>query len=115
METVIEGSSCSVPNTFQIVIVAQTIRDLSDDVIRQNSKSEIVKSSDSDKGLGRMAELGRFDAHIGSDLGESVYFDEILSECRMLVTVEKIHYLETVGTAKVPRARLRVKQIEYLD
>ena len=111
----IEGSSCSVPNTFQIVIVAQTIRDLSDDVIRQNSKSEIVKSSDSDKGLGRMAELGRFDAHIGSDLGESVYFDEILSECRMLVTVEKIHYLETVGTAKVPRARLRVKQIEYLD
>ena len=120
----IEGSSCSVPNTFQIVIVAQTIRDLSGDVIRQNSKSEIVKSSDSvnpsapgtiGKGLGREAELGRFDAHIGSDLGESVYFDEILSECRMLVTVEKIHYLETVGTAKVPRARLRVKQIEYLD
>ena len=54
---------------------------------------------------------GRFDANIGSNLESSFYFDEILSESRMLVTVEKIHYME----GNTPRVRLRVKQIEYLD
>ena len=110
-----EGSSCSVPNTFQIIIVAQTIRDLQGDVVRQDSKSGIVKATDdcsaTVKGLGGKAVIGQFDAHIGSNLGESIYYDEILSECRMLVTVEKIHYMEGDN----PRTRLRVKQIEYLD
>ncbi len=114
-----EGATVSLPNVFQIVVVAQTIRDLSGDIIRQDYDSQIRKSSDemedAKKGLGRQAELGRFDAYIGSNLAASIYYDEILSECRMLVTVEKVHYLETVGTGKVPRARLRVKQIEYLD
>lgn len=114
-----EGATVSLPNVFQIVVVAQTIRDLSGDIIRQDYDSQIRKSSDemedAKKGLGRQAELGRFDAYIGSNLASSIYYDEILSECRMLVTVEKIHYMETVGTGKVPRARLRVKQIEYLD
>ena len=65
--------------------------------------------------LGKVAAIGSFDAVIDTDPDKSIYFDEIWATSRMLVTVEKIHYLETGGTAKVPRARLRVKQIEYLD
>ena len=111
----IEAESCSLPNVFKIVVVAQTIRDLSGNIGRVDSSSDETVLADDVSGLGRNAEFGRFDALIRTNPDSSLYFDEILSECRMLVTVEKIHYLETVGTAKVPRARLRVKQIEYLD
>ena len=108
-----EGATCSVPNVFRIIVVAQTIRDLSGDVIRSDSDSNVRRVSEgtTNKGLGRQAAPGRFDAYIGADLSNSIYYDEILSECRMLVTVEKIHYME----GNTPRARLRVKQIEYLD
>ena len=106
----LEGESYSVPNVFKIVVVAQTIRDLTGDIGRVNNSGDVVLASTAD-GLGKEALLGRFDARIGANPDASIYYDEILSECRMLVTVEKIHYME--GNA--PRARLRVKQIEYLD
>ena len=45
--------------------------------------------------------------------------DGIFSECRMLVTVERVSYIEKVvesgETKEYPRARLRIRQIEYLD
>ena len=45
--------------------------------------------------------------------------DGIWSECRMLVTVERVSYIEKVvesgETKEYPRARLRIRQIEYLD
>ena len=112
----IEGQSVSLPNTFQIIVVAQSIRDLSGEIVRLKNNGKTVKCSDSSDqgGLGgREAALGRFDANIGSN--EKIYFDEIRSECRMLVTVEKVHYMADEGSGKVPRSRLRVKQIEYLD
>ncbi len=101
----IEGRSFSTPNVFRILIVAQSIRDLEGPLSRWDlsiTPNRLVsKSTD--------AAFGVFDVENG------LYYDEIMGECRMLVTVEKVHYLETVGTGKVPRARLRVKQIEYLD
>ena len=111
----IEGQSVSLPNTFQIIVVAQSIRDLSGEIVRLKNNGDPVKCSDNSNqgGLGQEAALGRFDANIGSN--EKIYFDEIRSECRMLVTVEKVHYMADEGSGKVPRARLRVKQIEYLD
>ena len=98
----IEAESNSLPNVFRIVVVAQTIRDLTGSVSRLDSNRNSQTGT---------AMTGRFDANIGSNLESSFYFDEILSESRMLVTVEKIHYME----GNTPRARLRVKQIEYLD
>ena len=100
----IEGRSFSTPNVFRILIVAQSIRDLQGPLSRwdlSTTPNLVPKSTD--------AAFGVFDVENG------LYYDEIMGECRMLVTVEKVHYLETVGTGKVPRARLRVKQIEYLD
>ena len=45
--------------------------------------------------------------------------DGILSECRMLVTVERVSYiekkLEGSEEKEYPRVRLRIRQIEYLD
>lgn len=45
--------------------------------------------------------------------------DGILSECRMLVTVERVSYIEKVSEGsevkEYPRVRLRIRQIEYLD
>ena len=88
----IDANSCSPGNVYKIVIVAQTIRDMD--------------------GAGT---LGKFDVTFpdSSDPEKNVYTDEILGECRMLATVEKVTYLE--GTDKVPRVRLRILQIEYLD
>ena len=57
------------------------------------------------------AKHGVFDADINSDREKSIHYDDILSETRMLVTVERVNYME----GDYPRARLRVKQIEYLD
>ena len=99
---IIEAESNSLPNVFRIVVVAQTIRDLTGPVTRLDSSRASQTHT---------AMTGRFDANIGNNLDSSIYYDEILSECRMLVTVEKIHYME----GNTPRARLRVKQIEYLD
>ena len=106
----LEGESYSVPNVFKIVVVAQTIRDLTGDIGRVNSSGDVVLANTA-AGLGEKALWGRFDARIGANPDANLYYDEILSECRMLVTVEKIHYME----GNKPRARLRVKQIEYLD
>lgn len=89
----IDANSCSPGSVYWIVIVAQTIRDV--------------------EGTGT---LGKFDVTFpedASDPEKNVYTDEILGECRMLVTVEKISYLE--GADKVPRVKLLVRQIEYLD
>ena len=108
-----EGISASLPQVFKIVVVAQTIRDLKGDISRFNKHNKPVMAKSSE-GLGASTEavIGKFDAKIDFDDSEnSIYFDEILSECRMLVTVEKIHYMD----GNNPRARLRVKQIEYLD
>jgi len=88
----LDANSCSPGNVYRIVIVAQIIRDM--------------------EGTGTQ---GKFDVSFPdtSDPEKNVYTDQILGECRMLATVEKITYLE--GTDKVPRVRLRVRQIEYLD
>ena len=113
----LETKTASVPNVFKIVVVAQKIRDLEGNISRYDINNDVVNPSASN-----LPRIGRFDADIRSKAGQtvsdtdhSIYYDEITGVCRMLVTVEKIHYLETDGTAKVPRARLRVKQIEYLD
>ena len=105
----IEGRGASLPTVFKVVIAAQSIRDL-DGVMTKLDKDGSPLSP-------YTASIGKFDAKIvdkdskGSDLDSSVYYDEILGECRMLVTIEKLHYFDN----DVPRARLRVKQIEYLD
>ena len=113
----VEGMTVSLPNTFQIVVVAQSIRDLQGEIVRVKNDGSVVKTSDSvsSGGLGKVAAVGVFDANIASNSKESIYYDEIRSESRMLVTVEKVHYMVTENGEKVPRARLRVKQIEYLD
>ena len=103
-----EGRSASVPNVFKIVIAAQKIRDLSGNIGKKDFNDQLVMAADK---LGKDAAIGTFDAVIDTDPDKSVYFDEILATSRMLVTVEKIHYME----GDKPRARLRVKQIEYLD
>ena len=98
----IEAESNSLPNVFRIVVVVQNIRDFTGSVVRLDSNRVPQTFT---------AMTGRFDANIGSSVDNSIYYDEILGESRMLVTVEKIHYME----GNTPRARLRVKQIEYLD
>ena len=98
----IEAESNSLPNVFRIVVVVQNIRDFTGSVVRLDSDRVPQTFT---------AMTGRFDANIGSSVDNSIYYDEILGESRMLVTVEKIHYME----GNTPRARLRVKQIEYLD
>ena len=108
----VEAESCSMPNVFRIVVVTQTIRDLSGNIARvKKDESTVLASAADGLGSGNEAKIGKFDANIGATLDDSIYFDEILSECRMLVTVEKLHYMD----GNNPRARLRVKQIEYLD
>jgi hypothetical protein len=85
------------------------IKDLKDNIGRKDSNDNLVMAKDKLGGDG--AQIGSFDAVIDSDPDKSIYFDEIWATSRMLVTVEKIHYME----GDKPRARLRVKQIEYLD
>ena len=99
----IEGKSFTPPSVFRVVIVAQTIRDLEGSISRWdlNVTPNVLRQPATG------AKLSVFDY----DSANKIYYDEILSECRMLVTVEKIHYME----GNTPRARLRVKQIEYLD
>ena len=103
-----EGRSASVPNVFKIVIAAQMIKDLEGNIGRKDFDDNLVMARDK---LGKEAAIGSFDAVIDTDPDKSIYFDEIWATSRMLVTVEKIHYMD----GNVPRARLRVKQIEYLD
>lgn len=103
----IEGRGSSLPNVFKVIVAAQAIRDLSGPITKLDSSGNPQTATAAD---------GRFDALIsgsgaGSDLDSSIYYDDILGECRMLVTIEKLHYFDS----DVPRARLRVKQIEYLD
>ena len=97
-----EGRGASLPNVFKVVVVAQAVRDLKGSVTRIDSNSGSKTQN---------AAWGRFDAEISANSNDSVYYDEILGECRMLVTVEKLHYMD----GDVPRARLRVRQVEYLD
>lgn len=95
----IEGQSFSPPNVFRILVVAQSIRDLAGSIPRWNlsvSPSTLTTHT---------ASQGVFDYSSG------IYYDDIMGECKMLMTVEKEEYMD--GTT--PRARLRVKQIEYLD
>lgn len=106
----IEGRGASLPTVFKVVIAAQAIRDLEGSITKLDSSGAPQTKSD--------AASGKFDATIksktgvaGSDEDSSIYYDEILGSCRMLVTIEKLHYFES----DEPRARLRVKQIEYLD
>ncbi|MBE6384657.1 MAG: hypothetical protein E7048_03220 [Lentisphaerae bacterium] len=98
----VEGRGASLPNVFKVVVVAQAIRDWEGSVSRLDSANALKSVT---------AAKGKFDAEIKADWNDSVYYDEIIGECRMLVTVEKLHYMD----GDVPRARLRVKQIEYLD
>ena len=55
----------------------------------------------------------------GTGPGTFAAEDGILSECRMLVTVERVSYiekkLEGSEEKEYPRVRLRIRQIEYLD
>jgi hypothetical protein len=103
-----EGRSASVPNVFKIVVVAQMIKDLKGNIGKKDFDDNLAMAQDK---LGKDAAIGSFDAVIDTDPDKSIYFDEIWATSRMLVTVEKIHYME----GNIPRARLRVKQIEYLD
>ena len=100
----IEGKSFTPPSVFRVVIVAQTIRDLEGPISRWdlNATPNVLRQPATD------AKLSVFDY----DSDNKIYYDEILSECRMLVTIERVVYIASDGT---PRARLRVKQIEYLD
>ena len=101
----VEGRSNSVPNTFKIIVVAQTIRDMDGPVTKLDDENNPQSKSGG-------AKHGVFDADINnSDREKSIHYDDILSETRMLVTVERVNYME----GDYPRARLRVKQIEYLD
>ena len=103
-----EGRGSAVPAVFKVVIAAQVIRDLEGVIAKLNSTGTVVNHT---------ATSGSFDATIidkdgkGSDPDRSIYFDEILGESRMLVTIERLHYFDN----DTPRARLRVRQIEYLD
>ena len=92
------------PRVFRIVIVAQTIRD-QNGVLRSGLDAAGKRKFLASDAEGYNAAAGKF------DLDGGVYYDDILSECRMLVTVERVSYYS--GTAR--RARLRIKQIEYLD
>ena len=81
----------------------------------EKTETEIINNIDSQT---NMAESIKFANKVKNqaqakytDPDRSVYFDEIWATSRMLVTVEKIHYME----GNKPRSRLRVKQIEYLD
>ena len=81
-------------------------------VERKITQEKINKISDKAKNIA--TEKGKKDAAIeryDTTIDSSIYYDEILGSCRMLVTIEKLHYFES----DEPRARLRVKQIEYLD
>ena len=104
----LEGRGTAAPVVFKVVIAAQAIRDMSGPITKLDSAGAASTHT---------ASFGNFDATVkdkdgkGSDVDTSIYYDEILGESRMLVTIERLHYFEN----DTPRARLRVRQIEYLD
>lgn len=104
----------SPPNVIQFIVVAQTIRDVGGTIVKINP--------DDGTAVSLPCSLGSFDAYryknnsdstSATDSGKAdqsqddyLYFDEITSEVKMLVTLEKVS--EVTG-------QIVVTSIEYLD
>ena len=102
------------PAVVQVVVVAQSIRDMSGTQVKATSETNKSKFSNpngttvsdiEDGTVSLDCELGRFDmyAHDDDD-NKNVYFDEITGEVKMLVTFDRDPLT----------GRLKLRQIDYL-
>ena len=102
------------PAVVQVVVIAQSIRDMSGTQVKATSETSKSKFSNPNGGSvsdiedGVVAEdcaLGRFDMYEhADDANKNVYFDEITGEVKMLVTFDRDPLT----------GRLKLRQIDYL-
>lgn len=102
------ASNGALPNVIQVLVVAQTIRDIGG----KGTTQVIVKQKANNSSIEHPCQLGQFDIEpdptapkISPD--KHVYFDEITGEVKMLVTIDRN---PDPGSGK-----LMVRKIEYLD
>ena len=94
-------------DTIKAVIVVQTLKDIGG----EGSEAEIIRFKQDKTEEKKNCKIGRFDAPVADGDG-FVYFDEITSEVKMLVTY-KLHWEQTDPAKK--SYSIKVQQIEYID
>ena len=94
-------------DTIKAVVVIQTLKDIGG----EDSEAEIIRFKQDKTEVKKNCKIGRFDAPVADGDG-FVYFDEITSEVKMLVTY-KLHWEQTDPAKK--SYSIKVQQIEYID
>ena len=94
-------------DTLKAVVVVQTLKDIGG----EGSEVEIIRFKQDKTEEKKNCKIGRFDAPVADGDG-FVYFDEITSEVKMLVTY-KLHWEQTDPAKK--SYSIKVQQIEYID
>ena len=98
------ASNGALPNVVQVLIVAQTIRDI-------EGPNLVKLQHDGKPTNSRTCQLGTFDlvkdtsSNIPEGIAPYVYFDEITGECKILVTLDR----DPVN------GQMMVRKIEYID
>jgi len=101
-------ASPSTPTQIQVVVVAQTIRDVAGMQFRATScaAGDFDDATVEDKMAQKECKFGEFDAAIhNDDDGKNVYFDEITGEVKMFVTIER----------DPVTGRLSIRRVDYLE
>ena len=99
----LSASTGTLPNVVQVLIVAQTIRDI--------DGKNIVKLRYDGEALDKECKFGTLDvrqdksSNIPESVAPYIYFDEITGECKIIVTLDRN---PTTG-------RMMVRRIDYLD
>ena len=99
----LSASTGTLPNVVQVLIVAQTIRDI--------DGKNIVKLGYNGEALDKECKFGTLDvrkdgsSNIPESVAPYIYFDEITGECKIIVTLDRN---PTTG-------RMMVRRIDYLD
>ena len=99
----LSASTGTLPNVVQVLIVAQTIRDI--------DGKNIVKLGYNGEALDKECKFGTLDvrkdgsSNIPESVAPYIYFDEITGECKIIVTLDRN---PTTG-------RMMVLRIDYLD
>ena len=99
----LSASTGTLPNVVQVLIVAQTIRDI--------DGRNIVKLRYDGEALDKECKFGTLDirqdksSNIPESVAPYIYFDEITGECKIIVTLDRN---PTTG-------RMMVRRIDYLD
>ena len=101
----------SSPSQIQVVVIAQSIRDVGGSQFKRvNKPSEYsgsgVTKDDTSGTVTKTCEFGQFDfAEHSSSYDKNVYFDEITGEVKMLVTIER----------NINTGRMVIRRIDYLE